>query len=138
MEEADTRLAPIATRTPVLRRGRAQRRWFSGFARRMADLAPLDFCATVTRWERNGFKGRPPELKAFMELFQELFSPRVGVNAWLRAEARLKHHGATRAQRKAFAGEPDWPEPRDPAPDPVADLLEPKRDDGAGSRQPWR
>jgi hypothetical protein len=138
LAEGDDRLAAIRTRSVVLRRGRAARRGFTQFFRRMGELAPKDFCATVTAWEARGFKGEPPEADALMERFLELFEG-LRIGPWERAVKLLKRHGATRAERAAFAGEPDWPELREPAKDPVADLLRPRREgsDGVGSRRPW-
>jgi hypothetical protein len=59
-----------------------------------------------------------------------------------RGSRLLRHHGATRAQLRAFNGEPREPELREPAPDPVFEALggeAPERtwpDDG-GRREPW-
>jgi hypothetical protein len=138
LEEADDRLAAIHTRSTVLRRGRAARRDFTRFIRGLGDVAPEDFCATVTEWEARGFKGAPAEAEALVDLFVGLGED-LNFKRWGRASKLLKRHGATRAERAMFDGEPDWPELREPAKDPVADLLMPERDssEGAGTRQPW-
>jgi hypothetical protein len=138
LREADDRLAPIRTRSTVLRRGRAARRGFTRLVRRMGELAPKDFCATVTAWEARGYKGEPEEAEALVELFVDVIQ-NLRLKPWARASKLLKRHGATRAERAMFDGEPDWPELREPAKDPVTDLLMPERDssEGAGTRQPW-
>lgn len=138
MAEGDDRLADIKTRSTVLRRGRAARRGFTRFVRLMSEVGPKDFCAAALAWEARGFKGEPAELKALAKAFESLFED-LNLQPWARASKRLKRHGATRAERMAFFGEPDWPEPREQAKDPVAELLMPGRDssEGAGSRQPW-
>jgi hypothetical protein len=41
----------------------------------------------------------------------------------LQADRRLRRHGASRAERDAFAGEVHWPAGREPATDPVDELL---------------
>jgi hypothetical protein len=93
----------------------------------------------VTAWEARSFKGDPWEAKALLGLFVGVLGEIDEFESWERATAVLKRHGATRAQRKAFSGEPDWADLREPARDPVLELLMPERDssEGVGTRQPW-
>jgi hypothetical protein len=140
MAEGDDRLAAVATRSTALRRGRAGRQVATDLLRGMSELAPKDFCATVTAWEARAFKGDPWEVKALVGLVFGVFAEIDKFESWERATKLLERHGATRAQRRAFSGETDWIDDlREPAKDPVLDLLMPGRDssEGVGTRQPW-
>ena len=139
LQAGDDTLAAIPTRSRLLRRGRAGRRVYTEFIGRMLAATPQDFCAVMTAWQAKRFKGVPPGAEALFELFAE---PTDRADRDLaRAVKRLKHHGATRAQRLAFGGEPDWPELRQPGEDPVLGALDmaPERAEPGegGGRTPW-
>jgi hypothetical protein len=139
LTEDDNRLAAIPTRSRIPRRARAVRPQLARLLSGMREHAPKDFCAMVTAWEANGFKGDVDEADALLDLFREMNEHKGAGRAMNRASKLLKRHGATRAERAAFEGLPAWPELREPAKDPVAELLMPGRDssEGAGTREPW-
>jgi hypothetical protein len=137
MAEADGRLAAITTRSRPLRRARAARRHRTAFVTGLGEVTP-DFCAFLSAWEAEGFKGRPAGLEPVLRLFEEIDERRGADRQMRRARTVLKRHGATRAERAAFAGNPTWPELREPAPDPVAEALGYEREspDEGGTRTP--
>ena len=139
LEAGNDQLAAVPTRSRALLRGRYARRSVTDeFARTIA-ATPPDFCAVVTAWRAKRFKGTPPGAEALFALFSEPSELKNPGRDIVRAVKLLRRHGARRAVAAAFAGEPSWPELREPARDPVIAALgmEPERDPGAGSRTPW-
>jgi hypothetical protein len=140
MEEGDARLAAIETGSRTLRRARAARAKDTALFGNLAAATPTDFCAVVTGWQAKRWKRDPPGSEPLFALFEDVGE--LGARKMKRGSRLLRHHGATRAQLRAFNGEPRGPELREPAPDPVIEALAgapaPERtspDDG-GRREP--
>jgi hypothetical protein len=140
MEEGDARLAAIETGSRTLRRARAVRAKNTALFGNLAAATPTDFCAVVTGWQAKRWKGEPPGSEPLFALFEDAGEP--AARKMKRGSRLLRHHGATRAQLRAFNGIPREPDVREPAPDPVIEALggepAPERtspDDG-GRREP--
>jgi hypothetical protein len=117
LREGQERLATIPTRSRALRRGRAAR---AAGARILDDVLAAtggDFCAMLAAWKANGWAGELPAWEAAARLFGADGRP------IRRATRVLRRHGATRAQRRAFAGDPAWRALGFPESDPVEDAL---------------
>jgi hypothetical protein len=140
LADGDARLRAIRTSSRVLRRARAELAAATRFYVEMTVAAPGDFCAVVTAWEANGFKGEPPEEQALTDaVLRYVNAPYTG---WLQRGARLLwRYGATRAQRLAFKGLPRVPQLREPAKDPVLEAIgaaaEPRTPGDDPPRLPW-
>jgi hypothetical protein len=117
LREAEERLATIPTRSPALRRGRAERARGTRILDRVLATAGGDFCAILAAWQATGWAEEPPASKAATAL---LAAPGGAIR---RATRVFRRHGATRAQRRAFAGQAAWPALEFPESDPVADAL---------------
>jgi hypothetical protein len=139
LAEGDARLAAIHTSSKTLRRARAGRADLTRFFVALGAAAPADFCAAVTAWEADGFKGDPPGTDAIFAAIEDL-EPYSHLRL-ARGTRLLRRHGATRAQRRAFSGTPRFPPLRDPAADPVEEALNmgPGREapDDGPTRRPW-
>jgi hypothetical protein len=137
----DERLAAIDTASSTLRHARAARAALTRSLEASKAAAPADFCAMVTAWQANGWKGRPPGSKPLFDEFDEADKLLDG-RSMKRGARLLRRSGATRAQIRAFKLEPRWPELRDPAHDVVLDALgfgapERQSPDEGGRREPW-
>ena len=105
-QRLDDRLAAIPTESLALRQGRADRRRSTRLLRNVADAASEDFCVEAAAWQAKGWKGASPSTRRVRAVIRRADEvPDRRLRPPLRVLAR---HGATPAQRRAFAGrEPD-------------------------------
>ena len=78
---------------------------------------PDDFCAALTDWQASGWNGLPVDVSSDIRL------KRGDPDRWMRALKVLMNHGAKFEAFLGWLGEPTLPELREPAPDPIAELL---------------